>query len=388
MASTSQDPATNALNTVVSTATTLLRQLETTLAAISRSDHKSTKNELLQTEASSIDPLPLTRDSAALVKAHSTKISLLIINKPFTPSAITTVLRELLSGPIPGLAAAAQACDAGRYTEDFRRALSRKNLAVLEGLRRLVEKIPSNGKVLPSAESSGVGGKGKGSLAATGLVWEACDKAGEFSEAGVQGFFVTKVQGVKNTLCDIIEELEEWAEETGDSEDEEDGTDEAVADFDSGVGVDDSPTNSPGSSPVSIQTELDDLMNSYKTIPRNDIHGIRPRLECCLRKVLLCALLCKAVVKSRMKKMPAFPSEDKAVVKKLEESLGALESLPNLFGDLAMAFYGLKVADIDAGMAECKERAIGACSLLNLTWDQGKDEFSDWAEKLETEIRE
>ncbi|GKT50129.1 uncharacterized protein ColSpa_10310 [Colletotrichum spaethianum] len=177
MAPSTSNTSPTALNALTDTAVALLQQLEAVLLTIN-----SGKDTPQQTENSSVDAFPLARDSASLIKAHSTKISVLIINEPFTPSAIIKVLRELVSGPIPGIATAAQACDAERYTSTVRRDLSWKCYTVLKELRSLVERIPRDGKILSTAQKSGASGTpGKGSMAATGVIWSACDELIHFS---------------------------------------------------------------------------------------------------------------------------------------------------------------------------------------------------------------
>ncbi|GJC90684.1 hypothetical protein ColLi_13522 [Colletotrichum liriopes] len=190
MASSAANTSPAALNALTDTAVALIQQLEAVLLAIN-----SGKDTPQQADTSSVDALPLARDSASLIKAHSTKISVLIINEPFTPSAIIKVLRELVSGPIPGIATAAQACDTERYTSTVRKDLSWKCYTVLKELRSLVERIPRDGKMLSTAQKSGsTGTPGKGSMAATGVIWSACDEVMQFSNGGIGGCFIKKIR--------------------------------------------------------------------------------------------------------------------------------------------------------------------------------------------------
>ncbi|KAF5663602.1 hypothetical protein FDENT_13082, partial [Fusarium denticulatum] len=121
-----------ALATLIATATTLLEQLQSTLTTIQRNPlTPTTPSSSSSPETTSINALSLARDTSLLIRAHSTKISLLIINEPFTPSAISTVIRELIKGPIPGLATAAQACPHDLYTSVVRKALAYRCQQVL-----------------------------------------------------------------------------------------------------------------------------------------------------------------------------------------------------------------------------------------------------------------
>jgi hypothetical protein len=194
------------------------------------------------------------------------------------------------------------------------------------------------------------------------------------------------VEEVKDMLKDTMEELKEWSEETQDSDEEDDFNDEDAADVDSGVDVNESRANSPESSHASIQAMLDNLVNSHKTIPRDDADGIRPRLDTFLRRLRLCTLLCQAIVKRRMKKLAEIPAADAAIPKKLEEVLQSLQALPGKSDDVAMAFYDLDVAGIEVGIAYFVEQAVAASRILVENWDGGRDEYSEWGDKFVEEM--
>ena len=150
LAKAAQDLA--ALKSTVETLSALLIQLQTTSAL---------ESETTET-ANTVDALSLAYDAASLIKAHSTKLSLLIINKPFTATAITTVLRELVSGPLPGLASAVELCTAGKYTKVMRSEIEWRARKVFTELGTLVAAIPLDGKILSDDQKKGTGAvKGK-----------------------------------------------------------------------------------------------------------------------------------------------------------------------------------------------------------------------------------
>lgn len=387
MAEPVSDASIQELNALVSSVASLLTQLEATLTGLSK-QKPSTTTPRPSNSSSDVDSLKLAHDAASLIRSHTTKLSLLIITEPFTPSAICTVLRELVSKPIPALAAAAETCDPSRYTYEFSQALITKCQAAFRDLRTFILKTPDNGKVLPAeAQEASTDGSGKGMMPMTGIVWADCDSLVKFCNAGVPGYYIQKVEETRLTLKDIMEELKEWSEEDDDDDDDEFAGEAGRADFDSAVDVNDSGANSPGNQPGAAQAVLDSLMNSARTIPRDDTDDIRGKLDLCLRRLRLSTILCQAVTKRRLKAAPAFPAEDPAIVQKLEQAIAGLKKLPDQFEDVAMAFYDLDVEGIEATLKVCVDGAVGAAKLLEKSWGGEGDEFTEWSGKFEEQIR-
>lgn len=364
--------ALKAMTAVADTATSLLQQLGTVLGNIHKGrGAPSTDTKASEPIPSNIDALALARDSTSLIRAHSTKLSLLIINEPFTPSAISTVVRELVTGPIPGLASSLEVCDAKIYTSVLRCELAWRAQRVFIELGALIQKIPKDGKVLSSKNQRSINAAGKGSLVLTGLLWSACDDVTTLANMGVGGFFVKKAEQWRDTLKDVMEELKEWGEEEPDDDDDE---------------VDDL-ADQLGDTHLSKQEMLDDLMNSSEAIPRDDPDGIRPRLESALKRLRLVVLLYQAMSKRRFKKLPMFPPKDDDLPKKLDDTATSLEQLPDKFGDLAAAFYSLDAQEIDETATLVFADAVAASKLLSTTWDGKRDEFTEWTDKFESELK-
>ncbi|KPM40217.1 hypothetical protein AK830_g6338 [Neonectria ditissima] len=394
--------ALKALNTLVDTATTLLQQLQTILGGIQKNESPSRKKpsnaESKKTDTTStttsastdsppssstgaIDALALARDSTSLIKAHATKISLFIINEPFTPSAISTVIRQLVTGPIPGLASSLEICDSNTYTSVLRRELAWRAQKVFVELGGLLQRIPKDGKILSGDKKDSFGPGGKGSLASTGLLWAACDDVVGLANMGVGGFFVKKAEEWRDTLKDVMEEMKEWGdEEPEDDDDDDDGNDDKdVKEL----------TDKLEETSLSKQEMLDDFMNSQESIPRNDPDGIRPRLESSLKRLRLIVLLYQAIAKRRFKKLPSFPPKtaNADLPQRLDKVAEVLQQLPDKFGDLAAAFYDLDPEEIDKAMAEAFSDAIGVSELLSKNWNGERDEFTEWTEKFQAEIK-
>jgi hypothetical protein len=355
--STKEEQGLAALEATVSTARTLIAQLQPTAPTA----QSKSQND--------VNALDLAYDAASLIRAHTTKLSLLIINKPFTPSAISTVLRELVAGPLPGLASATELCTADRYTKVMGAELQYRTKKVLVDLGTLVQAIPLDGEILNDDAKNGTGPeKGKGILAVTGTIWEACDGIIELKKLGVAGLVIQKAEGYRDLLKDALEELQEWAEEDSDGEDEEvvDGLEDAA------------------------QAEVDNIFDSQRHIPSDDPESIRPRLECSMKRLRLLILMYQAATKRRFKTLPPLPhpelppelneksAEDPGIANRLDEVLDVMNKIPDITDELASAFYELDAEEIDKRMDQCFSTGFAVTELLVKNWEGQKDEFSTW----------
>ncbi|KAI1757973.1 hypothetical protein F4782DRAFT_5091 [Xylaria castorea] len=370
------DGSLESLKALVQSATSLTTQLEQTLSAISYEKTPPdpyTPSLAHDTTPASVDVLALAHDSASLVRAHATKLSLLIINEPFTPSAITKVLRELVAGPIPAIASAVQLCVADTHTTVACQYLAERCRRILHELRRLIEAIPLDGKVLPAHRKNGVNGD-RGSIVTTGVLWAVCDDVILLKKLGIAGLLVKKVEEHRDTLQDTLEELKEWNE----MEDEEDGEEnEDVQHIANGL----------QNTHISAQQMIDDLMTS-RVIPRNDTNRIRERLDLCLKRLRLIILLYSAIIKRRIKTLPSLPTEQAtSFVRRLNEAYSILKRLPLRFDDVAAAFYDLDTGPIDAAMDSCFLDAFAAAEMLKAPWTGTEDVFTEWADKFQTGIK-
>lgn len=352
-----------ALKSTVATVAALLSQLE---AAV--------KTPRTPRDEKSINALALANDAAKLIRAHSTKLSLLIINKPFTPTAISSVLRELAAGPLPALVTATEVCDSAAYTNIARSELIWRVQKVLSEFGNLLRDVPLDGQVLNTEQKNGSAGQ-RGSLAATGVVWQACDSLMELHSKGIAGFVVKKAEEYRDTLKDAIEELQEWAVEESDDEND-DGDDH-----------DETTENDP-------QDEIDAMFGESSHIPSSDPAMLRPRLESSLRKMKLAVLLYNAAIKRRLRNIPTLPlptldlseavasmslnSSPATAAQRLGTIMSTLRQIPDCADELANAFYELDPSAVDERIRDCFTTAISASGLLATTWDGKDDEFTTW----------
>lgn len=395
--------ALEALCAVITNTLNLINQLEPVVSSVvsqkpaTNSSETESAAQQLAAESASVDVLSLAQASATLIKAHATKVSLLIINEPFTPTAITKVLQELIAGPVSSLAAAVQACTPERYTWTIQKDLAWRVKCVLSELKTLVSRIPTDGKVLSGAKkhaSVGAAG-GRGSITTTGVLWSACDDVVTFAQRGFAGNLAHKVDQLRDTLKDVMAELKAWGEETEDGDDDDDGDGAGGENNESSEGDEDGVaqiTSDMGSASISTardpQDIVDDLMNSQQRIPRDDPNKIRERWESCCRRLRLTILLYQAAVKRRISPLPHVPPGSVSdVPARLDEVMTIFKRIPERFEDLAMAFYDLDPSEIDRLMDECFFDAFAASELLVKPWDGQKDEFTDWALRFQAEIK-
>ncbi|KAJ0119761.1 hypothetical protein J7T55_013965 [Diaporthe amygdali] len=384
------------LNSLVNSAVTLIQGFEVSLKDVvdSNSDSGPSADKWAASRSPEdgtkpLDCLALARDSASLVKAHATKISLLIITEPFTPSAICTVLRQLIQEPIPAIVSAVQLCHADSYTKLIRRDLAWRCGRVLKEMRELIQKIPLDGKVLPPEKRDGPSGPkgGKGSIMATGVLWGVCDEVINFANLGVVGHLVHRAEHFRDTLKDVMEELKEWSEEQDEDDDEDDDSDDGEGGHDQAV-LD--LAEDVNNTHISTQAMIDDLMNSNTVIPRDDPDKIRDRLDSTLRRLRLTVLLFQALIKRRLKTLPKLPlasQDESVVVSRLDEVLPLLRKMADRFNSLAVAFYDLDSAEITRLMDQCFFDAFAVSELLAKPWAGQKDEFTDWVAKFQVEIK-
>ncbi|ORY61482.1 uncharacterized protein BCR38DRAFT_348396 [Pseudomassariella vexata] len=362
------------LKSITQNTKSLLSQLEAVLHAIAVDKTVATTPPPPSSNPpQSVDALALAHDSASLIKAHTTRVSLLIINEPFTPSAIIKVLNELVAGPIPGIASAVQACEAEKYTSVARQDLAWRCYRVLKELRCLVDAIPLDGKVLSVVKKNGANGD-VGSITATGVIWAACDDVILLKSLGIGGLLVKKVEQYRDTLKDVLEELKEWKEEGENEEADENDQVEYV-------------TNHLETTHISTQDMLDDFM-STQHIPRDDPEKIRERLDSCMKRLRLTTLLCSAIIKRRLKTLPPVPTNTPAsVTKRLDEVFPVLKRMVEGFNEVACAFYEMEPDAIDRTMDACFFDAFAASEMMMSPWEGQKDEFAEWAEKFQVGIK-
>lgn len=300
------------------------------------------------------NPLHVLRDSAKLLKAHTTKLSLLAINTPFTPSEITKILRELAGTCLPAMMSAVQICEQEKSTWGSSMGREVKNR-----VRRVFREVENLLKELKSiADGNGQGAtKARDSLASTGVVWESCDALIELERLGVAGLAVKKAEEYRDTIKDAIAELQEWKDDVDDAL-LDSGDDDVDGDADS----------------------LDDIFHAANSCPK-DRPELKELLDVATGKLKKIVFLYTAIGKRRFKTFGSKPLEDSRSVQDLDHILQRLHSLQEDVDDIAAGFYDLDEDAVKQVLNKCVADAREISNLARLDWRAQEDEFTAWRDK-------
>lgn len=341
-------------------ASSLAELLASTLALLSQfsSSLGTTASPTAETILNPPNPLHVLRDSANLLKAHTTKLSLLTLNAPFTPSAVVKVLRELATTCLPAMMGAVQICEQEQATWGTLmggevQARVRRVFREMEMLLREVQAVASGNSEL---------NRRRDSLSSTGVVWESCDALAMLEKIGIAGLAVQKAEQYRDTIKDAIAELREWAE--GEDLDSE-GHDALLDDQDEGVGGD-------GDS-------LDDLFNAANSMPKDrpELRALIDESEGKLKKVVL---LYGAIVKRRLKTF-VLGEAVHGNVARMDDAMRHLQRTPHLVDESASYFYDLDEERVRQMLESCVVEAKQAGSAIVLDWEGKEDALTTWIGK-------
>ncbi|KAK5169531.1 uncharacterized protein LTR77_005507 [Saxophila tyrrhenica] len=349
----SSDADTRVLNDLITSTLALLSQFTASLA---ESD-ATTRT----TEAISNPPNPLTvlSDSAKLVKAHTTKLSLLAINKPFTPTAITKVLQELTATCLPAMMSAAQICEQEKAI--WGSMMSKEVQLRVRRVFREMEMLL--GEVQTIARGSQNGGR-RDSLSATGVVWESCDALVELHTLGIGGLALQKAQQYQETIKDALNELREWKE--GEDLDSEGQVDPLADSDDEGVSGD--------------RDSIEDMFNAANSMPKDrpELQALVDEAEAKLKKVVI---LYQAFAKRRIKTFKGGQDVGAQAVVRLDELILHLRRMPHQVDELIGNFYELQMDEAKQSLDEVIAEARSASEGMSAGWNGQEDEFTPWLRK-------
>jgi hypothetical protein len=305
--------------------------------------------------------LIVLRDSAKLLKAHTTKISLLAINTPFTPSAVRKVLTELSGTCVPAMMSAVQICEQQKATWGtfMGREAQLRVRGVCKEMAALLQEVQS--------VAQGNVPRRRDRLHSTGVVWESCDALMELEKLGIAGLAVQKAEQYRDTIKDAIEELREWKE--GEDLDSE-GRDGLLDSDDEGVEGD--------------RDSIEDIFSAANSMPK-DRPELAKRVEEADGKLKKIVLLFAALIKRRLKTykggVPGQAQASDPNMGRLDGAMESLRRLPHQVDELAGHFYDLDEEKVKEQMSKCVQEAIAAAEHVRLNWNGEEDEFTAWSLK-------
>jgi hypothetical protein len=347
---------------LLKTAVVLSKQFQVTLDTTPQAETTSTST-------TTTDPLVLLSDSTKTLRSQVTKLSLLAITSPFTPSAISTVVGAANDSAMPSLVTAALLLTPGEYTRAFTseaRVLAKTALrefsTLVEEVLRLANRHEAGAftanQELPAADKDVITSR-------TGRVWDACDTVIDHVAKGVVGFVAGRVQQWHDLIKDAINELEEW--------DPEDDTD-----FDDLLGSGDEDDE---------DDEDDDDDKEPTQEEKNQIEALHKQKKSTLRVIKPIAQIYLAIVSNRLKKKGGLTAS-KPQIQKLESLSSDLQSIPGHVDEAAGSLYEGSVTDSVRYLRLAKTTAERAIQLVSLPWrdendtsnaEDKEDKFTVWS---------
>ena len=308
------------------------------------------------------NPLRVLGDSAKLVKAHTTKLSLLAINKPFTPSAITKVLKELSATCLPAMMSAVQIFEQEKSTwgSMMGKEAQVRVARVFREMELLLKEVRS---IAAGTETHAR----RDSLSSTGVVWESCDDLIKLELLGITGLVEQKALQYRDTIKDAIAELQEWA--AGDDLDSEGQGDQLLDSDDEGVDGD--------------IDSIEDIFHAANSMPKD-----RPELKALVEeaggKLKKVAILYNALVKRRLRTFKGSNESrhgNESPILRLDDLMQHLKRLPHQVDELAGCFYDLDEERAKELLEKCLIEAKSASTVVDTDWNGREDEFTAWSRK-------
>ena len=319
------------------------------------------------------NPLALLSDSAKVLKAQTTKLSLLALNKPFTPSEITRILKSLEQECFPALMTAAELCPIARYTNFLHRIVRSSVGSVMLAFMDLIEDIPTD-------ECEVGKERGRDTLASTGLIWQSCDFMVQLADLGIIAVASSKVNEYHGLLKDAIAELEEWKNGEVDAEELAQMQMEEKAE-----------KHMPGLFQLQKQNQqiLKDNAEDPSVFPFGRIPPMneetKPLVIRVVKTLNLIQMLYPPLLKRRVRRFPSIDAKlkdedfpDVQQVKTFDALIQFCERFSSEADELAGSLYLLDKGEVEGQLDQLKVLARDCVDRLKGKWDGGEDEFTVW----------
>ncbi|MCJ1278466.1 hypothetical protein MMC21_006283 [Puttea exsequens] len=304
------------------------------------------------------NPLALLSDASKILKAQTTKLSLLILNKPFTPSAIASIINAMSSSCLPGLMSALELCPASRFTNLLHNHIRSSLSIIWTEILNLLSSILQ--------DEHGIEMVRRDVLASTGVLWAECDKNVELASGGLVSLAKQRVEENHGLLKDAIGELEDWDPD----EDDLDSDTESVSSTKNKV---DPPINC-----VSLETSLESLSLS-------SMAALRTHTLATFRTI---RILYSALQKRRIDPFPNITSNSNIHRLPTPSQIQGLDSLVShtqrwteAADEIAGALYDNDGGQVVERLERLRKEAKRCIKHRQKGWGNEEDAFGEWADK-------
>ncbi|KAL8825307.1 MAG: hypothetical protein Q9170_007847 [Blastenia crenularia] len=278
--------------------------------------------------------------------------------------------------------------DSCRYSRTLQSEVQVQLRDVVAGLLGLVKLIPSEDIAVKGLE-----GKREDILAATGQIWQTCDRMNKIAQLGIVGMATEKVDAYHALVKDAVEELEAW------DPDEEEGSLFGSSDSGESAGVANKVSGHTNGEAHEDQEELEAPALEAPALGGLQIKDMHAAKEGALKGLKLIRMLYPALRKRRvltfgmtsanidmMTSLGTLPPEES--VKVFDQLLQHLKVFSEETDEVVGALYGGDGSEVDRRLAGMKRMAEGCVDEVKNGWDGREDEFSEWSGKWLVKLKE
>ena len=361
----------NKLAVALTTTFTLADQFQDAISSSSQQNPASNSNSNDDNQAKdNKDALPLLIASSTALRSQVTKLSLLAITSPFTPSAVSTVLTALNESVLPSLVTAALLVTPSEFTKAFHAEIQILTKTTLKELSSLIGEVKSvadkKGDQKEKKEEDLTESEKNVVTVATGRVWDSCDVLVDIANKGGVGFVIRRVEEWRDLVRDALQEIEEW-------DPDEDG-DELFDDLLGDDGKNGSDDKDSGDDDDDDNDEEED----------EDTAALHARKKSTLRVFKPVAQVFPAIIANRLKNAGDALVQSSDGTRKLETLMAHLQNVPENIDEVAGALYEADWERHTEFTRKVKDEAAKAVGLLASGWKTTdgqavEDKFTVWS---------
>ena len=309
-----------------------------------------------------LDPLSILADASKLLKAQITKLSLLMINKPFAPKEVRFILEALSTSILPALMSTLELCHPVTYSRAFYDHLRATLRLLWRELDSLLERVSENETRAQEIEEKAV-------LSSTGLIWERCDSMIETGQGGLGKFADSRISEYASLFEDAITELEEW---------DPDGEESDLSGSDEGDG-----THAEAVICTPTTSDEESLGSGLARLSVSPMHELKVPV---MKRLRMVKLLYPAIKKRRVRtfscgETATTPLDQKALIQRMDEIIQHSQQFTIIADDLAAALYEGTPAEVNRKSQDLSREALHCITIARTNWDRNEDEFTPWFDK-------